>query len=162
MGMVRACLVCRSAGLPLLTCSALRYFLYALYLRTAAARQDHLIRDINAGRYAGDTSLVLVTHGLALRIFLMRWFHWRVDQFMSVFNPPNAEARARRDAPGAPVMPRPARVALRARGTCPGRCNVLFRCCESWHAGARCSCGACLSVTHPSAAGIQPAPPLGS
>lgn len=38
--------------------------------------EDHLVRDINAGRFAGDTSLVLVTHGLALRIFLMRWFHW--------------------------------------------------------------------------------------
>ena len=55
--------------------------------------EDHLIRDINAGRYAGGTSLVLVTHGLALRVLLMRWFHWSVDQFMNVFNPPNAEAR---------------------------------------------------------------------
>ncbi|KAL4428501.1 hypothetical protein ABPG75_002590 [Micractinium tetrahymenae] len=53
--------------------------------------EDHLVRDINAGRFADNTSLVLVTHGLALRIFLMRWFHWTVDQFMSVFNPPNAE-----------------------------------------------------------------------
>lgn len=42
--------------------------------------QDHLVRDINAGRFANNTSLVLVTHGLALRIFLMRWFHWSVDQ----------------------------------------------------------------------------------
>lgn len=55
--------------------------------------EDHLIRDINAGRYADGTSLVLVTHGLALRVLLMRWFHWSVDQFMNVFNPPNAEAR---------------------------------------------------------------------
>ena len=53
--------------------------------------EDHLVRDINAGRFAGNTSLVLVTHGLAARIFLMRWFHWTVDQFMSVYNPPNAE-----------------------------------------------------------------------
>ena len=52
--------------------------------------EDHLVRDINAGRFAGDTSLVLVTHGLAARIFLMRWFHWTVDQFMRVYNPPNA------------------------------------------------------------------------
>lgn len=50
-------------------------------------------RDINAGRYANGTSLVLVTHGLALRVLLMRWFHWSVDQFMNVFNPPNAEVR---------------------------------------------------------------------
>ncbi|EFN55417.1 hypothetical protein CHLNCDRAFT_134554 [Chlorella variabilis] len=53
--------------------------------------EDHLVRDINAGRFADSTSLVLVTHGLALRVFLMRWFHWTVDQFMCVFNPPNAE-----------------------------------------------------------------------
>ena len=52
--------------------------------------EDHLVRDINAGRFAGDSSLVLLTHGLAARIFLMRWFHWTVDQFMRVYNPPNA------------------------------------------------------------------------
>ncbi|GFH10032.1 uncharacterized protein HaLaN_05275, partial [Haematococcus lacustris] len=50
-----------------------------------------LIRDINAGRYSNNTNLVLVTHGLALRIFLMRWFHWSVDEFLCVYNPPNAE-----------------------------------------------------------------------
>ena len=46
--------------------------------------EDHLVRDINAGRFANNTSLVLVTHGLALRVFLMRWFHRTVEQFMSV------------------------------------------------------------------------------
>ena len=34
--------------------------------------------------------LVLVTHGLALRVFLMRWFGWSVDEVLRVFNPPNA------------------------------------------------------------------------
>ena len=53
--------------------------------------EDHMIRDINAGRFKDNTSLVLLTHGLALRVFLMRWFHWTVDQFMNVYNPPNAE-----------------------------------------------------------------------
>jgi broad specificity phosphatase PhoE len=53
--------------------------------------EDHMIRDINAGRFADHTNLVLVTHGLALRIFLMRWFHWTVDQFLNVWNPSNAE-----------------------------------------------------------------------
>lgn len=53
--------------------------------------EDHLVRDINAGRFGTDCTLVLVTHGLALRIFLMRWFHWTVDEFLRVFNPPNAE-----------------------------------------------------------------------
>ncbi|GIL42901.1 hypothetical protein Vafri_727 [Volvox africanus] len=35
--------------------------------------EDHMVRDINAGRFADNSALVLVTHGLALRIFLMRW-----------------------------------------------------------------------------------------
>lgn len=44
------------------------------------------------GRFAqGNVNLVLVTHGLALRIILMRWFHWTVDQFLTVYNPQNAE-----------------------------------------------------------------------
>ena len=51
-----------------------------------------MVRDINAGRFANKTNLVLVTHGLALRIFLMRWFHWTLDQYLLVHNPPNAEA----------------------------------------------------------------------
>jgi broad specificity phosphatase PhoE len=52
--------------------------------------EDHLVRDINAGRFGPGTSLVLVTHGLALRIFLMRWFHWSVSDFLQCYNPPNA------------------------------------------------------------------------
>ena len=52
--------------------------------------EDHLVRDINAGRFSAGTSLVLVTHGLALRIFLMRWFHWTVADFLECYNPPNA------------------------------------------------------------------------
>lgn len=42
------------------------------------------------GRFA-DTNLVLVTHGLTLRIFLMRWFHWSVDEFLQVYNPANCD-----------------------------------------------------------------------
>lgn len=38
--------------------------------------QNTMIRDVNAGRFASNCSLVLVTHGLALRVFLMSWFHW--------------------------------------------------------------------------------------
>jgi len=53
--------------------------------------ENHLLRDIDAGRFPEDTILVLVTHGLAMRIFLMRWFHWTVDQFLKVSNPNNAE-----------------------------------------------------------------------
>ena len=51
--------------------------------------QDHLVRDIDAGRFPEGTHLVLVTHGLALRIFLARWFHWTVAETESAWNPPN-------------------------------------------------------------------------
>jgi len=53
--------------------------------------QDHLVRDMVAGRFEGRDSVVLVTHGLTLRVFLMRWLHWSVDQFMGVYNPPGAQ-----------------------------------------------------------------------
>jgi hypothetical protein len=33
---------------------------------------DHLVRDINAGRFPPGTSLVLVIHGLALRWVCLR------------------------------------------------------------------------------------------
>ena len=51
--------------------------------------EDHLVRDIDAGRFPEGTHLVLVTHGLALRIFLARWFHWTVAETESAWNPPN-------------------------------------------------------------------------
>lgn len=50
--------------------------------------EDHLTRDMMNGRFSG-TTLILVTHGLTLRIFLMRWFHWTVDEFLQVYNPSN-------------------------------------------------------------------------
>ena len=38
-----------------------------------------------------DLNLVVVTHGLTLRLFLMRYFHLSVGQFEQSFNPGNAE-----------------------------------------------------------------------
>lgn len=37
-----------------------------------------------------DNALI-VTHGMTLRIFLMRWFHWTVEYFERVYNPKNGE-----------------------------------------------------------------------
>ena len=37
-----------------------------------------------------DNALI-VTHGMTLRIFLMRWFHWSVEHFERVRNPENAK-----------------------------------------------------------------------
>ena len=51
---------------------------------------DHLVRDMGLGRFK-DQTLILVTHGLTLRILLMRWFHWSVPQFLEVFNPKNCD-----------------------------------------------------------------------
>jgi broad specificity phosphatase PhoE len=36
---------------------------------------------------------LLVTHGLTMRLFCMRWFHWSVEYFESLNNPNNAEVR---------------------------------------------------------------------
>ena len=33
--------------------------------------------------------LLVVTHGLTGRLFLMRWFHWTVEKFEETYNPPN-------------------------------------------------------------------------
>ncbi|NYE94943.1 broad specificity phosphatase PhoE [Psychromicrobium silvestre] len=37
---------------------------------------------------------LLVTHGLTMRLFCMRWFHWSVEYFESLNNPENAEIRS--------------------------------------------------------------------
>ena len=36
-------------------------------------------------------NVVIVTHGLTMRLFCMRWFHWGVDYFESLDNPGNAQ-----------------------------------------------------------------------
>ncbi|MEV6107193.1 histidine phosphatase family protein [Streptomyces sp. NPDC051940] len=38
-------------------------------------------------------NVLLVTHGLTMRLFCMRWFHWTVAEFESLSNPGNAETR---------------------------------------------------------------------
>lgn len=36
-------------------------------------------------------NVVIVTHGMAMRLFLMRWFHWTVEEFDLYANPHNCE-----------------------------------------------------------------------
>ena len=38
-----------------------------------------------------EENIVIVTHGRTLRIFLMRWFKWTVEEFESLRNPKNCE-----------------------------------------------------------------------
>ncbi|KAJ4769014.1 Phosphoglycerate mutase-like protein AT74 [Rhynchospora pubera] len=58
---------------------------------------ESLWRDIDMNRLCHDhltqTNLVIVTHGLTSRVFLMKWFKWTVDQFEHLNNPGNCEIR---------------------------------------------------------------------
>ena len=36
-----------------------------------------------------NMNIVIVTHGLAIRLFLMRWFQYSVDDFEETYNPTN-------------------------------------------------------------------------
>lgn len=52
---------------------------------------DTLYRDMDYGAIDGDTTVVVVTHGLTARFFLMRWYHWSIACFERLKNPPNAQ-----------------------------------------------------------------------
>ncbi len=52
---------------------------------------ETLFRHWARPNYAPNT--LLVTHGLTMRLFCMRWFHWSVEYFESLNNPGNAETR---------------------------------------------------------------------
>jgi broad specificity phosphatase PhoE len=36
-------------------------------------------------------NVVIVTHGMTIRLFLMRWFHWTVESFEKLRNPKNCQ-----------------------------------------------------------------------
>ena len=46
-----------------------------------------LFRDFEKDNYPPNA--VMVTHGMAIRMFLMRWFHYTVEEFETYANPPN-------------------------------------------------------------------------
>ncbi|KAL6006761.1 hypothetical protein ACLOJK_032256 [Asimina triloba] len=54
--------------------------------------RETLRADIDIGRFqppgqrTKNVNLVIVSHGLALRVFLMRWYKWTVDQFEGLTN----------------------------------------------------------------------------
>lgn len=48
-----------------------------------------LHRDFEKENYPENA--VVVTHGMTIRIFLMRWFHWSVEEFERIRNPYNCE-----------------------------------------------------------------------
>uniref|UniRef100_A0A7N0V1Y9 Phosphoglycerate mutase n=1 Tax=Kalanchoe fedtschenkoi TaxID=63787 RepID=A0A7N0V1Y9_KALFE len=58
---------------------------------------ESLWRDIDLNRLhhspSQDLNLIIVSHGLASRVFLMKWFKWTVEQFEYLNNPDNCEVR---------------------------------------------------------------------
>ncbi|KAK1410757.1 hypothetical protein QVD17_37296 [Tagetes erecta] len=58
---------------------------------------ESLWRDIDMNRLHHDPSmdlnLIIVSHGLASRVFLMKWFKWTVEQFEYLHNFGNCEFR---------------------------------------------------------------------
>jgi broad specificity phosphatase PhoE len=48
---------------------------------------ESLHRDFKKSDFPDNA--VIVTHGMLLRLFLMRWLHWRVEYFHTLKNPPN-------------------------------------------------------------------------
>ncbi|MEO7840639.1 MAG: phosphoglycerate mutase family protein [Anaerolineales bacterium] len=50
---------------------------------------ETLHRDFNKKEYPQNA--LIVTHGLTLRLFLMRWFHWTVEEFENLSNPRNCQ-----------------------------------------------------------------------
>lgn len=50
---------------------------------------DTLHRDFAKPTYPDNC--LIITHGLLIRLFMMRWFHLTVEQFESLANPDNCE-----------------------------------------------------------------------
>lgn len=48
---------------------------------------DTLYRDFQKATF--PENVLIVTHGFTLRVLLMRWLHWSVEEFHSLANPPN-------------------------------------------------------------------------
>ena len=46
-------------------------------------------RDFKKDNYPDNT--IIVTHGMTMRLFLMRWFHFKVEEFEELANPKNCE-----------------------------------------------------------------------
>jgi broad specificity phosphatase PhoE len=50
---------------------------------------ETLYRDFDKPDYPPNA--LIVTHGITLRLFLMRWFHWSVEEFENFHNPRNGQ-----------------------------------------------------------------------
>ncbi len=50
---------------------------------------DTLHRDFEKTNF--PENVLIVSHGLTMRLFLMRWFHWSVEEFERLHNPKNCQ-----------------------------------------------------------------------
>ncbi len=50
---------------------------------------DTLHRDFEKHNY--PENILIVSHGMTIRLFLMRWFHWSVEEFEKLRNPKNCQ-----------------------------------------------------------------------
>ncbi|XP_002968785.2 phosphoglycerate mutase-like protein AT74H [Selaginella moellendorffii] len=68
--------------------------------------RETLRADIDIGRFqrpedrSKNVNLVLVSHGLTLRVFLMRWYKWTVEQFEGLWNFGNTGTMVMETGPG--------------------------------------------------------------
>lgn len=54
----------------------------------------------SSGTKQQEVNLVIVSHGVTMRVFLMRWFKWTVEQFENLRNPKNCEIRVMQQGEG--------------------------------------------------------------
>ena len=50
---------------------------------------ETMYRDFNKPNFPENA--LIVTHGMTLRIFLMRWLHWTVEEYEALANPDNCQ-----------------------------------------------------------------------
>ncbi|KAH6806370.1 hypothetical protein C2S51_031201 [Perilla frutescens var. frutescens] len=54
---------------------------------------EGLWRDMESNKFSNEMNLIVVSHGLTILLFLMKWFNWTVDEFEDLANPTNCEYR---------------------------------------------------------------------
>jgi broad specificity phosphatase PhoE len=52
--------------------------------------EAQLLQALRSGHHGDATHLVIIGHGIQLRVLLMRLLGWSVESFLQVHNPPNA------------------------------------------------------------------------
>ncbi|KAL8518159.1 hypothetical protein ACS0TY_009497 [Phlomoides rotata] len=65
-----------------------------VYDRVSSFIEGGLWRDMESNKGSSDEmNLIIVSHGLTILLFLMKWFNWTVDEFEALTNPGNCECR---------------------------------------------------------------------